>query len=217
MSIARYKWNGNFTNKDLDGQIPDGFTGVIQQAGPEVFVDLQVLPDLAGAKDDLDAYMATLGWTFVAEDPTTPTSSINQSVSVYDASGGQEFSGRVAILFDTVQKNTAASIFEFNATTGEIKVLETGTYLISFGITLTTPTDTRTTSQSSLDRNGVLVPGTEACGYHHSATNGASTSSMSTTMDLAKDDVLRVVCSRMAGSTLATVAGASRLSLERIM
>lgn len=217
MSIARYKWNGNFTDKDLNNQIPTGFTGVTQQAGPQVFVDIEVLPDLAGAKADLDAYMATLGWSFVAEDPTTPTSSINQSVSVYDASGGQEFSGRVAIVFDTIQKNTAASIFEFNATTGELKVLETGTYLINFGVTLTTPTDTRTTSQSWLERNGVAVPGTESCGYHESATNGAATSSMSTTMDLTKDDVLRVLAKRMAGSTLATVAGGSRLNLERTM
>ncbi len=30
MSIARYKWAGNFTDKDLDGQIPAGFTAAIQ-------------------------------------------------------------------------------------------------------------------------------------------------------------------------------------------
>ena len=215
MSIARYKWAGNFTDKDLDDQIPTGFTGVIQQVGPEVFADIEVLPDLTGAKDDLDAYMATLGWTFVVEDPTTPTSSVNQSVSVYDATGGQEFSGSIVVLFDTVQKNTAPSIFSFNAATGEITVLETGTYLIIFDVTLTSTTNTQTTSQSFLERNAVLVPGTESCGYHRNSSNGDDTASMSTSIDLVANDVLRVTAQKMVGSTLATVANGSRLTLER--
>ena len=72
MSIARYKWAGNFTNKDLDGQIPAGFTAAIQQIGPEVVVDIEVLPQLTGSKDDLDTFMSMMGWTFVSEDPTDP-------------------------------------------------------------------------------------------------------------------------------------------------
>ena len=215
MSIARYKWAGNFTDKDLDDQIPAGFTAAIQQVGPEVFVDIEVLPNLVGSKDDLDVYMATLGWAFVVEDPTTPTSSVNQSVSVYDATGGQEFSGSIAVLFDAVQKNTAPSIFSFNATTGEITVLETGTYLIAFDITLTGTTNTQTTSQCYLERNAVLVSGTEACGYHRNSTNGDDTTSTLTSVDLVANDVLRVIAQQMVGSALATVANGSRLTLER--
>jgi len=72
MSIARYKWLGNFTARQLDDQIPDGFTASIQKIGPEVLADIEVLPQLTGSQDDLDAFMATMGWTFVAEDPVSP-------------------------------------------------------------------------------------------------------------------------------------------------
>lgn len=72
MSIARYKWVGNFTDKDLDNQIPSGFTATIQKIGPETVVDIEVLPQLTGSQEDLDAFMAMMGWSFVAEDPASP-------------------------------------------------------------------------------------------------------------------------------------------------
>lgn len=70
MSIARYRWRGNFTNRDLESQIPQGFTAAIQRAGPTVFVDIEVLPQLTGSKADLDEFMETLGWAFVDQNPT---------------------------------------------------------------------------------------------------------------------------------------------------
>lgn len=216
MSIARYKWNGNFTNKDLDGQIPDGFTGVIQKVGPEVFVDIQVLPDLAGAKEDLDAYMATLGWSFLAEDPTTPTDSVNQAISVYDNTGGQKFTGSVTVVLDAVQKNTASGLYTHDAATGEVTVLQAGTYKVSGGASLMADTATRTTSCAFLERNAVVVPGTNAYGYHRNQTNGESTDSFETVMDLAANDVLRLRVEQLTGSTLGTIAQGSRLIIQRI-
>ena len=69
--IIRYKWSGNFTVAEIQGQIPSGFTPTIVNTG-EMFVDIQILPNpTAAAHLDLDEYMATLGWTFVADDPTT--------------------------------------------------------------------------------------------------------------------------------------------------
>ncbi len=68
--IIRYKWSGNFTVAELEGQIPGAFTPTIVNTG-EMFVDIQILPNpTAAAHLDLDEYMATLGWAFVADDPT---------------------------------------------------------------------------------------------------------------------------------------------------
>lgn len=71
MSVRRYKWSGNFTVAELQGQIPPAFTPSIKETNP-VYTDIEVLPNpvSADANEDLDAFMATLGWTFDSLDPT---------------------------------------------------------------------------------------------------------------------------------------------------
>lgn len=71
MTAIRYKWNGNFTVQDITNNLPSGFTPTILNTG-EMFVDIQILPNpTAAAHEDINEYMATLGWSFVADDPIT--------------------------------------------------------------------------------------------------------------------------------------------------
>ena len=77
MSIRRYKWDGNFTAGELQKQIPSTVTPTILGTNP-TYSDIELLPDPVSADTaaDLDAYMATLGWSFVGENPTTPLAPI---------------------------------------------------------------------------------------------------------------------------------------------
>lgn len=71
MTVIRYKWNGNFTVQDITANLPAGFTPTIVNTG-EMFVDIDITPNpTTAAHEDVDEYMATLGWSFVADDPTS--------------------------------------------------------------------------------------------------------------------------------------------------
>jgi hypothetical protein len=218
--IIRYKWDGNFTAASLDANIPPGFTATIQQIGPDVFVDLNVDPaPTAPVQEDLDGYMATLGWSFVEADPTTPTSCVNKAISVYDAVGGQVFTGTVTILFDTVSKNMAVALYNFDAVAGTIEVLATGSYEIGFDISLDAGANVRTSSKAWLQKNSgggfVDVGGTDGFGYHRNVSNGLDTASMSTLVDLVAGDVLRVRAQRLGTTgTLLSVTEGSRFNVN---
>lgn len=69
--IRRYRWHGNFTTQGLDSQIPPAFSTSIVATSPTLS-DIEILPDpvSANAAQDLDEYMATLGWDFVEVDPS---------------------------------------------------------------------------------------------------------------------------------------------------
>lgn len=72
-AVFRYKWSGNFSMTEIERQIPPGQTATETAIGPQTFVDITidngVDPVDPNTKDDLDRYMAGLGWEFVAEDP----------------------------------------------------------------------------------------------------------------------------------------------------
>jgi hypothetical protein len=70
--IIRYKWQGNFTVSEIENQISQSLNATIVNTG-EMFVDIQLLPNPVSADDhaDLDAFMATLGWVFDEDDPTS--------------------------------------------------------------------------------------------------------------------------------------------------
>jgi hypothetical protein len=217
--IRRYKWDGNFTAQDINSQLPVGVTGTVSQIGPLVFVDIELLPDpvSAEAQEDLDDYLKTLGWSFIGADLTTPVNSVGCVVSVYDAAGGQAFTGTVPVIFDTVSKNMSTGLYTFDPIAGTIEVLEAGTYEAQFDVTLTTNGNSRITSCSYLTNNGILVPGTNAYAYHRSSVNGEDTASMSLTLDLAQNDVIGVDAQRLGTSgTALTVASGSRFTLRRV-
>lgn len=71
MTIYRYKFAGGITKKEIDQQIPQTYAATILQTTP-VSVDVQVLPDPvpAATKEDLDGYMANIGWMFCETDPS---------------------------------------------------------------------------------------------------------------------------------------------------
>lgn len=71
--IRRYRWDGGFTTAELDAQVPAGVTATVSSTNP-VFIDIEVLPDPVSADtaQDLDEYLTSEGWVFVAADPTTP-------------------------------------------------------------------------------------------------------------------------------------------------
>lgn len=71
MTVIRYEWNGNATVEGIEANIPAGLAATIVNSG-EMFVDIDITPNpSAAAHQDLDEYMETLGWSFVADDPTT--------------------------------------------------------------------------------------------------------------------------------------------------
>jgi hypothetical protein len=69
--IRRYRWQGNFTVQTLDKQLPPGVSPSIIATSPTL-TDIEVLPDpvSATAAQDLDEYMASLGWDLVEVDPS---------------------------------------------------------------------------------------------------------------------------------------------------
>jgi len=71
--IRRYRWKGNFTESSLKNHVPAGVTPTILGTSA-VLTDIELLPDPVSvpAQEDLDEYLAALGWTFVEVDPTTP-------------------------------------------------------------------------------------------------------------------------------------------------
>jgi len=71
--IRRYLWHGNFTVADLTSQLPAGVTPTLLGTN-KVYTDIELLPDPVStpAQEDLDEYLATLGWSLEAVDPTTP-------------------------------------------------------------------------------------------------------------------------------------------------
>ncbi len=75
--IRRYRWKGNFTPTQLDGQVPPGVAVTIKGTN-NVETDLELLPNpiSAAAAEDLDFYLSTLGWAFLEADPTTPMAPI---------------------------------------------------------------------------------------------------------------------------------------------
>lgn len=72
-AIYRYKWDGNFSMSEIERQIPLGQTATEEAIGPQTFVDIKIdngaNPVPATTQEDLDDYMAALGWQFVAVDP----------------------------------------------------------------------------------------------------------------------------------------------------
>ena len=218
MTILRYRSQGNFTTDELDCQIPPGFAATIHNIGPEVFVDIEVLPNpTATAQADLTEFLESLGWVFVATDPTTPTDPIGLGISVYDGTGGQAFTGTVQIVFDTVQKNMSTGLYTFDGVAGTIEVLEAGTYEITFDISLNLSGNQRTNSRSFLTRNAIEVAGTDAFGYHRNTAVGLDTSSMTTIMDLVANDLMAVGAQRLGASgTMLSVSEGSRFTIKRI-
>ena len=70
MSIQRYKEKEPIQMRSIALQIPSGISVTLVGQDPVLVLDLN-LSDDAG-KDDLDQYMATIGWEFVETSPTSP-------------------------------------------------------------------------------------------------------------------------------------------------
>lgn len=70
MSVQRYRFGGDLTAAKINNIIPPGMTATINGVGPGVFIDINLSND--AAKPDLDGFLASLGWTFIATAPTTP-------------------------------------------------------------------------------------------------------------------------------------------------
>ena len=70
MSIQRYKLIEPIPTQSMINQVPVGVSITLVGQDPVLFVDLNIDDD--AGKDDLDQYMATLGWAFVETSPTSP-------------------------------------------------------------------------------------------------------------------------------------------------
>lgn len=144
------------------------------------------------------------------------------AIGVYDNIGGQSFTGTVTIIYDTLRLNMDGAVFSFNPVTGEITVLQAGTYLVNFDVSTDTNSNTRVTSRSWLERDSgggfVMEPGTYSFGYHRNTANGEDTDVLSDIpLVLAANEVLRVRTERFGtGGTLLTVLQGSRFNVKKI-
>lgn len=132
--IRRYRWNGNFTAAQLDGQVPPG-VAVTLKGTNNVETDLELLPNpiSAAAAADLDYYMATLGWAFLVADPTTPMAPIearfppeynndkgDYKVHYIAAGGSSHFSFAIPSDFKTLTKIVMVAIPNNTSNSGDM-------------------------------------------------------------------------------------------------
>ncbi len=80
MTIYRYSFQGNFTNRVLENNVAPGVTVSFNSIGPSLFVDINLQTGEPVA--DLTACLNELGWVLVATDPQTPKGVVNQGIIV---------------------------------------------------------------------------------------------------------------------------------------
>ena len=139
------------------------------------------------------------------------------SISVFDSTGGQSFTGPAGIIFDTAKNEFVPELYTFDSVAGTIKVLTPGSYDISYQVSMGLAVgNARTTSMSNLLIGGIPESGVDSYGYHRNAANGRDTNVASITIDLSANDIISVNSEVIAGATqLGTIGGGSRLNIRK--
>lgn len=181
-------------------------------------IDIVFLDALTtGEKTILDGNITAPAGGLIAASDTSPTLvPLLHSVSIFDASGGQSFTGPTTVNFDTLRKNTEPSLFGFSA--GQITTAFVGTILVTYQISITVTGNSRTTSRCWFERDSIEIAGTSSYGYHRNSSNGEDTCSASFVVDVNPGETFRLRATRQGGTgTLATLANASHLTIIRLV
>lgn len=139
---------------------------------------------------------------------------LNDIFSGYDGLGGTDLT---AVSTVPIALEHLVSSGTYTLANGEVTVTTTGSYEVTFGVSVEVPSgNSRTQSQSWLERNDIEVPGTRCYHYCRQANHGA-TGSAQIFLSLAAGDTLRIRAQRTAGGgNLAAGANGSRLALRRL-
>jgi hypothetical protein len=132
----------------------------------------------------------------------------------------QTFSGSAVCLFDAVLQNTSPGDFSVVVVGGGTEVVCNfdGLVEVTYDISLTRATGSRSNSESLLQRNGADVPFSRRYGYHRQTTNGDDSMTCSALpLAVVNGDVLRVESTVLTGGgSLRFMDNGCTFKLERI-
>lgn len=139
-------------------------------------------------------------------------------ISVYDATGGQSFTGNTTINLDTTQTNTEGTLFSLASDV--VTVAFDGVVYLSYELALG-ESGNRTESRSwiEVDTGGgfAAITGSQSWAYHRNTNQGSTTASGSFIINVSDGDSFRLRATRSSGGgTLVTQAQSARLTLLRI-
>jgi len=144
---------------------------------------------------------------------------VQKAISVYDAAGGQNFTGATVLNLDTVFYQDTDT---FSLASDEVEVLVAGVYSIHVQVSLglasgSTRTQGGVGLQVDVGAGFVIVPGTYAYTYNRTDGYDRTTASITVVAALSAGNKVRVLMSRVGtGGTLQTEASGSRLTMRRI-
>lgn len=168
--------------------------------------------------------------------PNTPFSILNfkgDSVSVTDGGSGMAnitFSSPTRAYFHAHNNTTTQTLSTsfvtiiiatnirkdsiYNNVNGQVTINKTGYFKVTYDVGATS-TGARSTSESVLEHNGVIVPGSYSYGYHRNVDNGENTVSATVIVSITSGDYIRVRIKEKNGG-IVTLANACRLTIEEI-
>ena len=122
----------------------------------------------------------------------------------------------LSTLFVTLRvgTNTIADPIYSNSN-GSITINSSGRFKITYDVSADATSSTRSSSEARLQVNGVDVPGTTSFGYHRRTSEGKTTGSATTIVNITSGDVVRVRIRKNSGGVV-TVARACRITIEQI-
>ena len=138
---------------------------------------------------------------------------INLALHRHNGAVTQTFSTLTTLLFGTSVRTDA----NYTYLNGDITVAAAGWYEITVDAAYTGTTNNRTISETVTRVNGVTVPGSYAYGYHRTIAEGLQTTTSTTRVLLAANDVITIAGRVFAGGgSIQTIAGACRLNIKNV-
>lgn len=111
----------------------------------------------------------------------------------------------------------------YNYSGGNVTFLETGTYRVSFDISIDNDASTdnvanRSIAESYATLNSTEIDGSKTFSYHRSGEDGTDTATTTFVIDVSANDVLEVFSFKAdpSSNSLSTIANGCRLNIERI-
>jgi hypothetical protein len=134
------------------------------------------------------------------------------TVSAYDSTGGQSFTGTVTVSLDSTL--VLDSTF-YALTSSEITISFTGRVEISAQCTMRGSGNKASAAESWVERNALEIPGTRST-LHLDKSNYGGTGTASVFLEVAAGDIVRLRAQRTQGiSSISTRINGSRLSIRR--
>jgi hypothetical protein len=212
-----------FSNTDFSNDIADLNRLTLEIENSNITTPLDYIESHA-TLEQVDIYFNT---TLSGTEPTTLSGIVAAHTgepyiitfpNVFSGHNGdttQSFTSDTTINFSEIRKDILFTTEEVGGGT-EITINRDGWCKVNFAVSIDSVSgSSRSSSKTWLEKNGTLVPGTNAFGYHRNANNGEDTASCIIDLQVNKGDVLRLRSTRLAGNaTLTTIGHGCRLRIE---